>query len=368
MPQTSYPRYNVEALAGLPKDLRISDIITKTIQEITQFGVAVGSVSGQPDQGRPPISNTAVILDDGGTWTATDLTSVVNGVTVTTTFATSKAADMAVHAAAIQALGFITTAVYTGGSNIITIVAAANVHLSVTTSVAALTGTMTITSTTYAMTDSVLGVARLDTIESGAYRAFGNDRGVATLSGDVLNTSDLVDGFVNGVAIAQVTYATSEAVTLQLVANALKTIAGVSDAVVNTTLRTIDVTMNNGLPLGSLVLTVTDNALASVAPTFAVVYSEQGVAIPRNRAYFLPTELVPVLRKGVIWMQAEEALTPASSAFIRIQATASFAVRGRIRSDIDSGTAVAVTAFNIVGNTITDPNGQLIVPVEMNQP
>ena len=366
MPQTSYPRYNVEALAGLVKDLRLSDTISRTLQEITQFGVAVGSVAAQPDQARPPISNTAVILDDGGTWTAGDYVIGVNGVTLTVTFSTNKATSMALVATAIQALGFITSAAYSPET--ITIVAAANVHLSVSISLAGITGNMTITSTTYGLTDSILGVARIDTIESGAYRAFGNDRGVATLSGDVLNTSDLVDGSVNGVAIAQVTYATSEAVTLQLVANAIKTIAGVSDAVVNTTLRTIDVTMNNGLPLDSLVLTVTDNALASVAPTFAVVYSEQGVAIPRNRAYFLPTEVAPILRKGVIWMQAEEALTPASSAFIRIQATASFAVRGRIRSDIDSGTAVAVTAFNIVGNTITDPNGQLIVPVEMNQP
>ena len=69
MPQTSYPRYNIEALAGLVKDLRLSDTISKTLQEITQFGVAVGSVAAQPDQARPPISNTAVILDDGGTWT-----------------------------------------------------------------------------------------------------------------------------------------------------------------------------------------------------------------------------------------------------------------------------------------------------------
>jgi hypothetical protein len=355
-------------VAGLVKDLRPTDTISRTIQEITQFGVAVGSVSGQPDQGRPPISNTAVILDDGGTWTAGDLVSVVNGVTVTTTFATDKATSMAAHAAAIQALGFITSATYSSGDNTITIVAAANVHLSVTTSVAGITGNMTITSTTYGMTDDILGVARIDTIESGSYRAFGNDRGVATLSGDAITTSDTVDGSVNGVAIAQVTYATSEANTLQLVANAIKAIAGVSDAVVNSTLRTIDVTMNNGLPLDSLILTVDDDTVASVSPTFAVVYSEQGVAIPRNRAYFLPTELVPVLRKGVIWMQAEEALTPADSAFIRIQATASFAVRGRIRNDVDSGTCVAVTAFNIVGNTITDPNGQLIVPVEMNQP
>ena len=367
MPQTSYPRYNIAALAGLVKDLRVSDTITRTAREIAQFGVAVAAVIGQPDQCRLPISTTGVILDDAGAYTSGTFVVTINGVTISVAYNADKNTTLGDVATAIAALAFITSATYSAGNHTITIVATDEVDLVIGT-VSGLVGGMTITSTTYTSADDIIGVARIDTIESGSYRASGNDRAVATLANDVLNTADEVNGSVNGAAIAAVTYATSEAVTLQLVANAIKVLAGVKDAVVNTTLRTIDVTMNTGLPLDSLILTVTDNALASVAPSFSYVYSEQGVAIPRNRAYFLPTELVPVLRKGVIWMQAEEALTPASSAFIRHAATASFAIRGRIRNDIDGGTCVAVTAFKIVGNTITDPNGQLIVPVEMNQP
>jgi hypothetical protein len=367
-PQTSYGTDYDQALAGMLADSRVKHTDSKTVQEVMGFGLAAGSVSGQPDQCRLPIANTAVILDDGGTWTAGNLVSVVNGVTVTTAFATDKATSMAAHAAAIQALGFITSATYVGGSNTITVVAAANVALSITTDVSGITGTMTITSTTYAMTDDLIGFTQRDTIEGGSFRSQVNDRCVATLSGDALNTSDTVDGTINGVAIATVTYATSEANTLQLVANAIKAIAGVADAVVNATLRTITITLNPGLPLTSVILTVTDNALASVAPSFAYAYSAQGVGIDKNSASFVPTEVAPILSQGAIWAQCEEAMTPASSVFVRIAATASFAVRGRLRTDIDSGTAVAWSDVKVIGNSITDPNGQLIVPVAINLP
>jgi hypothetical protein len=368
-PQTSYGTDYDQALAGMKESSRRDDyVISRTAQEVTPFGVVATEVSGQPDQCRLPIANTAVILDDGGTWTAGNLVVVVNGVTLTVAFDTDKATSMAAVAAAIQALSFITSATYAGGSDTITVVAAANVALSITVDVSGITGTMTITSITYALTDSILGFSVRDTIEAGSFRSQVNDRAVATLSGDALAANDTVDGSLNGVAINTVTYATSEANTLQLVANELKAIAGVVDAVVDSTLRTITVTLNPGLPLDSLVLTVTDDAVASVSPTFAVVYSAQGVGIDKNAAQFVPTEVIPVLRKGSIWAQCEEDMTPASSVFVRIAPTTAEAQRGRLRTDIDGGTAVAATGVVVTGNSITDPNGQRIVPVELNLP
>ena len=366
-PQTNYDSDLVRGVAGQKANARHDDyVMSRAAEEVTPFGVVVASVSGSPEKGRPPIANTGVILDDGGTWTATNYTIVVCGVTVTQVWGTSKAVDMAAIATAIQALDFITTAAYAGTS--LTIVAKANVNLTLTTDVTALTGTMTITSITYAMTDRLLGLSVRDTIEAGSSRVDINDRAVATLANDALAGSDIVNGTVNGVAITAITYATSEAVTLQLVANAIKTIAGVNGAVVDTTLRTITVSLNPGLPLDSVSLVVTDNALGAVAPSFSYAYSAQGVGIARNTAKFAPTETLPVLRKGEMYAQCEEAMTPASTAFVRIAATASFAQRGVLRTDIDSGNAVAATGVTVVGNSFTDPNGALVVPVELNLP
>lgn len=367
-PQTSYVQDFVQALAGMRVNSRRDGfVMSRAAEEITPFGIAVTSVPGSPDKCRPPISNGTVITDSGGTWTATDLSITINGVTVTVTFGTNKATSMAAMATALQALDFVLTAVYSPET--ITIVGKDNVAINVSSfDVSALTGNMTLTSIVDTATDTVTGISMRDTIEAGAQRVEGNDRAVMTLSGDVITTSDLIDGTINGVSITQITYATSEAVTLQLIANAIKTIAGVADAVIDTTLRTITITMNPGLPLDAAVLTVTDNALGAVAPTFAAVYSAQSLGIGRNTATFVPTEMVPVTRKGEIWMRCEEAMTPASTTFIRIRASASNPQRGSLRTDIDSGTAIVTSLFTITGNSITDPNGVLIVPVELNLP
>ena len=369
-PQTNYDTNMTQGLAGQKANARHDDfVMSRAAEEVTPFGVVVGSVSGQPEQGRPPIANTAVILDDAGTFTAGSIVSVVAGVTVTTAFTSDKDTSMAAHATAIALLDFITSATYVGATtHTITVVAAANVNLTLTTDVSGITGTMTITSTTFGMTDRLLGLSVRDTIEAGSSRVDVNDRAVMTFAGDDLATADTIAGSLNGVAIDGVTFATSDAVTLQLIANDFKTIAGVLDAVTDTTLRTITITMNPGLALDSVILTITDNALASVAPTASAAYSAQGVGIGRNEAKFAPTETIPVLRKGEMFAQCEEAMTPASTAFVRIAVTSSFAQRGRLRTDIDSGSAVVATGIHVTGNSFTDVNGQLCVPVELNLP
>lgn len=367
-PQTSFTDEFTPAIAGLLADTRFKHTDSKTAQDVTPFGVVVASVSGQPDQCRLPIANTGVILDDGDTWTAGDVVVVVSGVTVTTTFSTNKATSMALVATNIALLDFITSAVYDSGTDTITVVAAANVNLTLTVDVSDITGAMVITSITFTTTDDFLGIVQRGTIEGGDSRVDVNDRVVMTFAGDVLATDDTIAGSLNGVAIDGVTFATSDAVTLQLIANDFKTIAGVLDAVVDTTLRTITITNNPGLPITSAVITITDDTLASVAPTASGVFSAQGVSIGVNEAKYVPTELPPVLAQGSIWVQCEEDMTPASSVFVRIAATASFAVRGRIRTDADSGTAVAWTDAKIVGDSLLDPNGQRIVQVTINLP
>ncbi|MHC4181229.1 MAG: hypothetical protein ACYSWU_27340, partial [Planctomycetota bacterium] len=215
MAQLSYPRDPAVAKPGLKRDSRFDHVESRGANEVMPFGVLAVDVQADVERAKLPGANSVVITDDGG------------------------------------ALAFIDTAVYAGGSDTITIVAENDVRLVVSVDVSGITGTMTISSIVYALTDGIVGLTLDQAKEPGASRVDVTDRLLFTLSGDALTTSDTVDGVFNDTAMAQVTYATSEAVTLQLVADAIKAINGIADAVVNG--RTITVSNEPGLPLaGSL--------------------------------------------------------------------------------------------------------------------
>jgi hypothetical protein len=354
------------AMAGVRVDSGFGDVVSAAAEEVIPFGLVTVEDLTDPELCRLPGANQQVILDDGGTWTAGNLVSVVNGVTVTTAFATDKATSMAAHAAAIQALAFITTATYAGGSNTITVVADAGVRLTITTSVAGITGTMTITSTTDSLTDPIKGISLKTAREYGSTRAYENDRVLMTLSGDTITTSDTIDGNFNGVAMATVTYATSEAATLQLIANAIMEINGIVSAVVSG--RTILVSNSPGLVMERASLTVTDNALASVAPSFAATYSKQDIGLVSTDVANLPGETVGNLRRGRVYVVAEEAIIKSNSVFVRTN-SGTGTQRGAVRNDADSGSCVAVTTLRFAGPSVLASDGVTrIVPVEINLP
>jgi cell division protein ZapA (FtsZ GTPase activity inhibitor) len=346
MVQTSYEQNMSEAIPGGKVDARFDDVVSRAAREVMPF---------------------AVITDDGGTWTAGNVVVTINGTVVTVAFDTDKATSMAAIATALQALAFITSATYAGGSDTITVVAAADVALNISSiDVTGITGNMTISSTVYSMSDSIRGLSIAQAKEPGSSRVDVTDRLLFTLSGDALNTSDTVDAVFNDIAMAQVTYATDEATTLQLVADALKAINGIASAVVSG--RTITISNEPGLPLAGF-FTVTDNALASVAPTFdSGVGSSQDVGISKQTIAYAPTETVSLVRKGAVYMRAEEAIARTDSLFVRVLASANGTQRGALRNDNDSGTAVAATGLVVLDASTTAPDGTIIVPVELNLP
>jgi hypothetical protein len=85
-----------------------------------------------------------VITDNAGTFTAGSIVAIINGTTVTQAFSTDKDTTMAALAAQIQALSTVATCAYVSGSHTITITPEANTPLSVSVSVAGITGTMTV--------------------------------------------------------------------------------------------------------------------------------------------------------------------------------------------------------------------------------
>jgi hypothetical protein len=365
MVQTSYEQNMSEAIPGGKVDARFDDVVSRAAREVMPFGIVGVDVSAGAQQVKLPAANGAVITDDGGTWTAGNYVITVNGTVVTVAFTTNKATSMAAVATALQALAFITSAAYSPET--ITIVAAPDVALNISSiDLSGITGNMTISSTVYSMSDSIRGLSIAQAKEPGSSRVDVTDRLLFTLSGDALNTSDTVDAVFNDIAMAQVTYATDEATTLQLVADALKAINGIASAVVSG--RTITISNEPGLPLAGF-FTVTDNALASVAPTFdSGVGSSQDVGISKQTIAYAPTETVSLVRKGAVYMRAEEAIARTDSLFVRVLASANGTQRGALRNDNDSGTAVAATGLVVLDASTTAPDGTIIVPVELNLP
>jgi hypothetical protein len=365
MVQTSYPQDMSQAIPGLKVDARDDFVVSRAAREVMPFGIVGVDVQADANQIKLPAANGVVITDDGGTWTAGNYVITVNGTVVTVAFTTDKATSMAAVATALQALAFITSASYTPEA--ITVVAAADVALVVNSiDLTGITGNMTISSTVYSMSDAIRGLSVAQAKEPGSSRVDVADRLLFTLSGDVLNTSDTIDGVFNDIAMAQVTYATSEAVTMQLIADAIKAINGVADAVVSG--RTITVSNNPGLPLAGS-LTVTDNSVASVQTTFdSGVGSSQDVGISKQTVAYAPTETVSAVRRGAVWMRCEEALARGDSLFVRVVASANGTQRGALRNDNDSGTAVAATGIVLLDASTTAPDGTIIAPVELNLP
>lgn len=365
-PQTSYSQAVPAGRAGMGVDAP-ERIVSAVADELIMPGVpVVAHQTRGPGVCKLPRANVSVITDDAGTWTAGDFGVTINGVTVTVTFATDKATSMAAMATALQALSFIAAAVYTAASNIITITAEEDVDITaVTTDVTARTGTMTISSVTYSNTERFLGLALRDlALPRGTARRVDNDKIVATLSGDTLNTSDTISGFVNGIAFDTVTYATSEANTLQLLCNSLMEQPDIYLATYSG--RVVTILARPGKDI-VVTLTVTDNALASVAPSFALVYSQQAIPLGENEQAFLPGEEVPVVRKGRVYLRAEEAIAFTDTLYVRV-AAGTYSTIGYVRNDADSGTAIEIAGMGIFGASITDSDGNQIVPVEVNLP
>lgn len=359
--QTSYSQEFAIACAGLLADSGPMDKLSMRAEEVIAFGLGLIKSVGEDGVVRLPLRNVCTILDDAGTYTAGDVTVTVNGTSVAVVYDTDKATMMAKIATAIQALTFILTAAYTAGDHTIVITAEENIDLEVSLDITGITGTMTITSTLYTVTDTFFGIAvKTGDIEQGNRLLDINDQSVITISGDTLAASDTVTVTVNGVALTAVTYATSEAVTLQLVADRIKEVNGVVSATVSG--RVITVLNRPGLPLVVNSVVIADNALASVAPSAAIVASMQAVTFNNGDVFYAPSEMVTVLRKGRIYVQVEVAVTSDDPVYVRHVASGT-KVRGGFGNVVDSSTCFLVSGARYV--TSAAAGGFAIVEINL---
>jgi hypothetical protein len=362
--QTNYSQDSYVGFPGMPVDAGVGYQASAAAEEIIPFGVMVVEHATDPEICRLPSPGTVVVTENAGAHTSGGLSATVNGTVVTVAYNTDKATTWGDLATAIAALNFVTSCAYSAPT--LTTVSQPNIGLFMSVDASAAVGGVAVTTTVGSLADTIMGLSAHKVSEYGTSREKSNDKVVMTLSGDALAASDKVDGFFNGVAIDTVTYATSEANTLQLVANAIKEIPGITAATVSG--RTITVTNNPTLEMENASLTVTDNALASVAPSFAAAYSKQDTGVSALDTVYLAGETVGVQRKKRIWCQVEEAVVKSDTPYVRIS-TGTGTQRGALRNDADSGTCVVATGLRFAGPSQTSSDGtSLIVPVEVNLP
>ena len=160
--QTTYNLGPGNPFAGMLSGISPARIVTRLATTVVNFGRGIFKQYGYQEQGRLPVESQCVITDDGGTFTAGNIVTTVNGTAITTAFGTDKNTTMTAHAAAIAAgVSAVSSCAYSAGAHTITI-QTRNTSLVVSCNVSGITGTMTISSTVNTSLDSAttfVGVA-----------------------------------------------------------------------------------------------------------------------------------------------------------------------------------------------------------------
>ena len=204
------------------------------------------------------------------------------------------------------------------------------------------------------------------------------NKGSIVFSGDLV-TSNVVNLKVNGAAMSPITFSSTYAATMALIVTAIKAIAGVSNAVLDTTdtnSRTINVYSTDGLDCLVTDVVVTAGATQTTATVtttttdviFGVSIMSQAIeqAYPSLNAAILYKNGAPVgcLLRGRIWVNSETAVTNGDAVYLRFKGDGSTKFAGAFRNTSDSGTAVLVPGA--VWRTVAAAPGLAII--DINQP
>ena len=222
------------------------------------------------------------------------------------------------------------------------------------------------------------------------------NKSTIVFAGDLV-TSNVVNLKVNGNAMAPVTFSSTHAATMALIVTAIKAIAGVANAVLDTSdvaSRTIIVYATDGLNALVTDIAVTSGSTPTTG-TATVTSSDviYGVSIfsqaiqqpyPALNAPILYNNGAPVgcLLRGRIWTTAETVVTNGDPVYMRFlgdhsQITAPsttapvgyaagfYKDAGNFRNDSDSDTAILVDGM--IWRSVTTAVGQLAM-VDINQP
>ncbi len=338
--QLSYSESMERGFPGMKMDIGFDYVESMVAAERIGPGLALVKVVGKDRQCRLPIANTVVITDDGGTYTDGDIVVTIRGYAITTSFNTSKDQTLTDVATALQALSFVATATYDNSAHTITIVAEDNVDISgVSVDVSGITGNMTISSIAESCTDTIQGASLIAQHMEQVGGFLINDKAVITLTGDTLAANDTITVTINGVTLAAVTYATNEENTLILLGQLIETVVGVSSTSVDATARTLTILMNEGYEVRINSVVVVDNDEGTAGATWEELPQNPGDV---GKIFYKAMDTVNVLRRGRLYVTAEQAVTSDDPVYFRHIASGSNG-RGGFRKDSDSGKATRLT-------------------------
>lgn len=174
-----------------------------------------------------------------------------------------------------------------------------------------------------------------------------------------LVASNVINGNINGVAIAPVTYASSHLATMTAIAGAIETAdSNVTATVGGANNRTITIQAANGFAALAASWVVTLGASqATITITNTTDDTFYGIALRQQNKQNVYTPIgsggptpyfeddsVPVETNGVVWVQPETAVSSDGPVYWRFQDNGAGKARGQFRNDSDGGTAVLLSS------------------------
>lgn len=211
-----------------------------------------------------------------------------------------------------------------------------------------------------------------------------NDTASSVFSADLI-ADNVVKFTVNGVAIPQVTYATSHVATMQAVADAILLIPTVESAVVGgANNRTLTIISKVGTATAVTVATVTGGASQATITTTAgqsgtffgvtqEIFNKASTFVQSNQAFassatpYMEGDVVPTLTQGRIYVVPEDLVTSNSAVYLRTVGTVANPQLGSFRSDADAGNAVLIPTTQAIWREGNASVGDLAV-LEINLP
>lgn len=343
--QTSYDYNGPDAMAGMVADSMVSYTASRAaLEEIAAGRVVSPGASGNLI--RLPISNEVTITEDDGTHTAGALATTITltkagGGTIEHSVSESYDTDKATTFAALQATinqleGLDATLT---SATVITVTPASGFE-DYDIAIADfddVTGDVVIT-IAEDCTDTFLGIARMSpNLEQETEVRDLVSIQKLTFSADLV-ASNVVAGYFMGTSVS-VTYATSHANTMGLLATALRAITGVQGVSVSG--RQLTITMQAGYSARHGVWTVTGGASQA---TIAWADASPGTQVPPFEA----GAAVPVARRANIWCVGETAMAVGDTVYVRFREGSTGEYRGQVRNDSDSGAATAWAQAEVV--------------------
>lgn len=148
-------------------------------------------------------------------------------------------------------------------------------------------------------------------------------------------------------------FATDHATTLAAIATKIAAIDGIASAEATAASDLITVTAERGY---SVVLSAFVTTGGAGQPTWSYTQTGSltglaGVSLHQHKepdsagvAQYLAAEAVDVLKRGRVWVQAEQAVIPGDPVYVRVIAGSAGELVGQVRKDADSGKAVLLSA------------------------